>query len=99
MAAKMIAFNTDARDALKAGIDALADAIKVTLGPRGRTVAIDHKWGLPTVINSGVVVAREIELLTRCRTWAPNCSSRPPSRPARSQATGLRLRRSWRRRL
>jgi chaperonin GroEL len=62
MAAKEIAFNTDARDALKAGIDALADAIKVTLGPRGRTVAIDHKWGLPTVINSGVVVAREIEL-------------------------------------
>jgi hypothetical protein len=62
MAAKMIAFNTDARDALKAGVDALADAIKVTLGPRGRTVAIDRKWGLPTVINSGVVVAREIEL-------------------------------------
>ena len=62
MAAKEIAFNTDARDALKAGIDALADAIKVTLGPRGRTVAIDRKWGAPTVINSGVVVAREIEL-------------------------------------
>jgi chaperonin GroEL len=62
MAAKEIAFDTDARDALKAGIDALADAIKVTLGPRGRTVAIDRRWGAPTVINSGVVVAREIEL-------------------------------------
>jgi len=62
MAAKEIAFDTDARDALKAGIDALADAIKVTLGPRGRTVAIDRKWGAPTVINSGVVVAREVEL-------------------------------------
>jgi chaperonin GroEL len=62
MAAKAIAFDMDARDALKAGIDALADAIKVTLGPRGRTVAIDRKWGLPTIINSGVVVAREIEL-------------------------------------
>jgi chaperonin GroEL len=59
---KEIAFDTDARDALKAGIDALTDAIKVTLGPRGRTVAIDRKYGLPTIINSGVVVAREIEL-------------------------------------
>ena len=42
--------------------DALADAVKVTLGPRGRTVAIDRGWGPPTIINSGVVVAREIEL-------------------------------------
>jgi chaperonin GroEL len=62
MAAKEIAFDTDARDALKTGIDALTDAIKVTLGPRGRTVAIDRWWGVPTIINSGVVVAREIEL-------------------------------------
>ncbi len=47
---------------MKTGIDILANAIKVTLGPRGRTVAIDRKWGPPTVINSGEVVAREIEL-------------------------------------
>ncbi len=62
MPAKEIVFDTDARDALRAGIDALADAIKVTLGPRGRTVAIARSWGPPTVINSGVVVARELEL-------------------------------------
>src|SRR6516225_5328375 len=62
MPAKELLFDLDARDQLKTGIDALANAIKVTLGPRGRTVAIDKKWGPPTVINSGVVVAREIEL-------------------------------------
>ena len=62
MPAKEIAYDIDARDALKSGIDALADAIKVTLGPRGRTVAIERKWGPPTVIDSGVVIAREIEL-------------------------------------
>jgi chaperonin GroEL len=47
---------------LKAGIDALADAINVTLGPRGRTVAIDRKWGVPTIMNCSVIVAHEIEL-------------------------------------
>jgi chaperonin GroEL len=62
MTAKELLFDVDARDQLRSGIDALANAIKVTLGPRGRTVAIDKKWGPPTVINSGVVVAREIEL-------------------------------------
>jgi chaperonin GroEL len=62
MPAKELLFDLDARDQLRSGIDALASAIKVTLGPRGRTVAIERKWGPPTVINSGVVVAREIEL-------------------------------------
>ncbi len=62
MAAKELIFDAEAHERLKAGIDALANAVKVTLGPRGRSVAIDKKWGPPTVINSGVVVAREIEL-------------------------------------
>jgi chaperonin GroEL len=65
MPAKELLFAAEARDELKTGIDILANAIKVTLGPRGRTVAINRKWGPPTVINSGVVVAREIELEDR----------------------------------
>jgi chaperonin GroEL len=62
MSARKLLFDVDARDQLRAGIVALANAVRVTLGPRGRTVAIDRKWGPPTVINSGVVVAREFEL-------------------------------------
>src|SRR4030088_3291751 len=62
MAAKQIAFDAEARSELKAGIDALANAVKVTLGPRGRNVALDKKWGPPTVTHDGVTVAKEIEL-------------------------------------
>src|ERR687890_120958 len=58
----MIAFNTEARQSLKEGVDALANAVKVTLGPRGRNVALDKKWGAPTVTHDGVTVAKEIEL-------------------------------------
>ncbi|MBI2755607.1 MAG: chaperonin GroEL [Chloroflexi bacterium] len=62
MAAKELVFDVDARRQLKLGIDALANAVKVTLGPRGRNVAIDKKWGAPTVTHDGVTVAKEIEL-------------------------------------
>ena len=60
--AKMIEFDVDARQMLKQGVDKLADAVKVTLGPRGRNVAIDRKFGSPTVTKDGVTVAKEIEL-------------------------------------
>src|SRR5690554_7753126 len=60
--AKNITFDLDARDKLKKGVDALANAVKVTLGPRGRNVVIDKKFGAPTITNDGVTVAREIEL-------------------------------------
>jgi chaperonin GroEL len=59
---KIINYNTDARDALKKGVDALANAVKVTLGPKGRNVVIDKKYGSPTVTKDGVTVAKEIEL-------------------------------------
>jgi chaperonin GroEL len=62
MAAKELLFNTDARARLKKGIDALAEAVKVTLGPKGRNVVIDKKFGSPTVTKDGVTVAKEIEL-------------------------------------
>jgi chaperonin GroEL len=60
--AKSLAFDEDARRALERGVNRLADAVKVTLGPKGRNVVIDKKWGAPTITNDGVTVAREIEL-------------------------------------
>jgi len=62
MAAKELLFNTDARSKLKRGVDQLAEAVKVTLGPKGRNVVIDKKFGSPTVTKDGVTVAKEIEL-------------------------------------
>jgi chaperonin GroEL len=60
--AKSLNFDEDARRSLERGVDKLADAVKVTLGPRGRNVVIDKKWGAPTITNDGVTVAKEIEL-------------------------------------
>ena len=60
--AKMIAFDEDARRGLERGMNTLADAVKVTLGPRGRNVVLEKKWGAPTITNDGVSIAKEIEL-------------------------------------
>ena len=60
--AKQIIFNQEARQSLKKGIDILADAVKVTLGPKGHPVALDKKWGAPSVIDDGVTIAKDIEL-------------------------------------
>jgi len=60
--AKLIAFDEDARRGMEAGMNALADAVKVTLGPKGRNVVLDKKWGAPTITNDGVSIAKEIEL-------------------------------------
>ncbi|MBU1920732.1 chaperonin GroEL, partial [bacterium] len=62
MASKLVDFDVEARTALKRGVDILADAVKVTLGPKGRNVVIEKKWGAPTVTKDGVTVAKEIEL-------------------------------------
>src|SRR5882762_9910620 len=62
MAAKQLEFNTEARARLKRGVDQLAEAVKVTLGPKGRNVVIDKKFGSPTITKDGVTVAKEIEL-------------------------------------
>ena len=59
---KQLEFEAAARDALKRGVDQLADAVKVTLGPRGRNVVLDKKFGSPTVTKDGVTVAKEVEL-------------------------------------
>ncbi|MEW1957186.1 chaperonin GroEL [Kineococcus sp. NPDC059986] len=60
--AKQLLFDDTARKALERGVDALANAVKVTLGPKGRNVVIDKKWGAPTITNDGVTIAREVEL-------------------------------------
>ena len=62
MSAKQLVFDAEARRQLKTGSDALAKAVKVTLGPRGRNVAIDMKWSAPTITHDGVTVAKQIEL-------------------------------------
>src|ERR1700761_1224212 len=62
MAAKMIAFDEDARRGLERGMNQLADAVKVTLGPKGRNVVLEKKWGAPTITNDGVSIAKEIDL-------------------------------------
>src|SRR5918998_5205853 len=62
MPAKQLTYSEEARRALKRGVDALADAVKITLGPRGRNVVLDKKWGAPTITNDGVTIAKEIEL-------------------------------------
>jgi len=60
--AKILKFDEEARRALEAGVNKLADAVKVTLGPRGRNVVLDKKWGAPTITNDGVSIAKEVEL-------------------------------------
>ncbi len=62
MAAKELKFNEDARRALQAGVDKLANVVKTTLGPKGRNVVLEKKWGSPTITNDGVTIAKEIEL-------------------------------------
>src|SRR5919109_5523328 len=60
--AKLLRFTEEARRALEAGVDKLADAVSITLGPRGRNVVLDKKWGAPTITNDGVTIAKEVEL-------------------------------------
>src|SRR5437667_3560284 len=62
MAHKELKYDSEARKALEAGVDAVANAVKVTLGPKGRYVALDKKFGAPTITNDGVTIAREIEV-------------------------------------
>src|SRR5690349_6324835 len=62
MAQKELKYADDARGALQAGVDAVANAVKVTLGPKGRYVVLDKKFGAPTITNDGVTIAREVEV-------------------------------------
>jgi chaperonin GroEL len=59
---KIVKFDSDARKGLEEGVNRLAGAVRVTLGPKGRNVVVDKKWGAPTITNDGVTIAKEIEL-------------------------------------
>ena len=59
---KILKFDSAARQGLEAGVDRLASAVRVTLGPRGRNVVLDKKWGAPSITNDGVTIAKEVEL-------------------------------------
>jgi len=76
--AKDIKFDIDARDGLKRGVDALANAVKVTLGPKGRNVIIDKKFGAPIITKDGVSVAREVELKDPVENKSNNSTTRFP---------------------
>src|SRR6056300_122776 len=65
MAKKTLVFNEAARKSLEAGVNKLANVVKVTLGPKGRNVVLEKKWGSPTITNDGVTIAKEIELKDR----------------------------------
>src|SRR5437660_8373685 len=60
--AKQLAYDAEARSALKRGVDKVADAVRITIGPKGRNVVLDKKFGSPTITNDGVTIAREVEL-------------------------------------
>ncbi len=62
MAKKTLVFNEVARKGLEAGVNKLADVVKVTLGPKGRNVVLEKKWGAPTITNDGVTIAKEVDL-------------------------------------
>src|SRR6266480_3799799 len=62
MTAKELKFGEDARRALEAGVDKLADSVAITLGPKGRNVVLGRNWGAPTITNDGVTIAKEVEL-------------------------------------
>ena len=87
MAAKEVKFSVDARDRMLRGIDILAHAVRVTLGPKGRNVVLDKSYGAPRITKDGVTVAKEIELEDKFENMGAQmvrevASARPPSRPA-----------------
>jgi len=77
--AKDLKYAEEARHALERGVNKLADTVKITLGPKGRNVVLDKKFGAPMITNDGVTIAKEIELEDRFETWAPSSSRK--SRP------------------
>ena len=95
--AKLIHFNSDAREALKIGVDTLANAVKATLGPKGRNVVIEKKYGAPNVTKDGVSVAKEIELEDPVQNMGAQMVREVVSRPAMWPAMVPPLQQYWHR--
>jgi chaperonin GroEL len=85
--AKIIYFNEEARQALKRGVDKLANAVKVTLGPKGRNVVIDRGYGSPMITKDGVTVAKEIELEDKLENMGAELVKKSLPKPTMSLAT------------
>ncbi len=98
MAHKELKYDAEARAALQDGVDAVANAVKVTLGLKGRHVVLDKKFGAPTITNDGVTIAREIEIEDVFANQARSSFARSPRRPTTSPATARPRRRCSRRR-
>jgi len=96
--AKEIKYNVEARELLKEGVDALSNAVKVTLGPKGRNVIIDKKFGAPQVTKDGVTVAKEVELEDAIPNMGAQMVKRSLRRPTTMPATARRPQPCWRRR-
>ena len=96
--AKDIKYNVEARELLKEGVDALSNAVKVTLGPKGRNVIIDKKFGAPQVTKDGVTVAKEVELEDAIPNMGARWSRRSLRRPTTMPAMARRPQPCWRRR-
>ena len=95
MAHKEIRFNEEARRSLQRGVDTLADAVKVTLGPKGRYVVLDKKFGAPTITNDGVTIAARSSSRIRSRTRALSSSARLLRQPTTLPVTARRPRPCW----
>ena len=87
MAAKDVRFSGDARDRMLRGVDILANAVKVTLGPKGRNVVIDKSYGAPRITKDGVTVAKEIELADKFENMGAQMVREVAARPTTSPAT------------
>ena len=100
--AKQIIYGEEARKAIERGVNQLADTVKITLGPKGRNVVLDKKYGTPLITNDGVTIAKEISprrssWRTRLRIWALSSSRKSPPRPMTWPATAPPPPPFWRR--
>ena len=98
MVAKLLRFHGDAREKICAGLNMLANAVKTTLGPKGRLVMLERSYGPPLLINSGVIVAKEIELEDHLENLGHSWREKSRRRRRSPPATARRRRRSSRRR-
>ena len=98
MAAKDVKFSGDARDRMLRGVDILANAVKVTLGPKGRNVVIEKSFGAPRITKDGVTVAKEIELDDKFENMGAQMLRESPPRPTTPPATAPPPPPCWRRR-
>ena len=95
MTAKQVLFGNDARSRMVNGVNVLADAVKVTLGPKGRNVVLERAFGGPTITKDGVSVAKEVELKDKFETWALRWLKKLLPRPATTPVTVQRQLPFW----